>query len=545
MKYTFDMTCTAKLAMASVAAAGLGTAMLANAAGDLSGTNPNSTEVRHLGGETEIVNHWWNSSALDGDTIVNWDNGGPDGTNGVSHFEGFVGGNDLDRVIIDDFVLDEEKALTWAQLSGVWFAGTGCGTAFGPFRVRVWADDGNNNPVVGEPALDIVVANYNCEETGNVFFGRPEVLYTLKPDEPILAPPGKWWVSLQPTGTTDNFFHLTSAAGPDNIFKGQIHVWYQGGTLVFPQWTPGSPQVFADPYDVVFVLGSGKPPAKDDEPEDCKGADLNDDGIVDHLDLLIMAANWGPCPTEDFCGGQSPDGCWCDESCCGFNDCCPDKLDSCGGCEPAGTLPGSCQTVSDDCPGDLNGDGVVNILDILMLLDNWGCMTDNGDPVDPCEDAEGDCFESNGTPGCEDPACCGLVCAADPFCCEVEWDQLCADQAEDLCKFEPAPECEGASCGNFIPCAADPDCICVTLFTGGGICVDGTTQCAPLTTCPNGNECAPGEICAVDTCCVDNVCVPPSTFCDTSELHAPSDDRPAAPGQPTIGSFGVKSNSIQ
>jgi streptogramin lyase len=226
----------------------------------------------------------------------------------------------------------------------------------------------------------------------------------------------------------------------------------------------------------------------------CVG-DLNGDGVVDYLDLLLLAAYWGKCPDD-------------------------------------GT----------PCLGDLNGDGRVDIHDILILLNDWGCV-EKAD--DPCVNGTGDCFESNGTPGCDDPACCGLVCAADPYCCDVEWDQLCADQAVDLCQFDPAPECEGASCGNFIPCAADPDCICVTLFTGGGICVDGTTQCAPLTQCPNGNECAPGEICAVETCCVVNVCVPPSTFCDTGALHAPSTDRRAAPGLPTIGSFGAKADSIR
>lgn len=45
----------------------------------------------------------------------------------------------------------------------------------------------------------------------------------------------------------------------------------------------------------------------------------------------------------------------------------------------------------------------------------------------------GDCFEANGTPGCDDPICCTLVCAIDPFCCESEWDAVCADLAKGAC----------------------------------------------------------------------------------------------------------------
>jgi hypothetical protein len=53
-------------------------------------------------------------------------------------------------------------------------------------------------------------------------------------------------------------------------------------------------------------------------------ADLNGDGIVDVLDLLILLDSWGAC-----------------------NDC-------------------------DGCPADFNGDCSVDVLDLLFLLDNWG-----------------------------------------------------------------------------------------------------------------------------------------------------------------------------
>ena len=35
--------------------------------------------------------------------------------------------------------------------------------------------------------------------------------------------------------------------------------------------------------------------------------------------------------------------------------------------------------------------------------------------------AAGSCFVPHGNPGCDDAKCCATVCAADPFCCNLEW----------------------------------------------------------------------------------------------------------------------------
>ncbi len=58
--------------------------------------------------------------------------------------------------------------------------------------------------------------------------------------------------------------------------------------------------------------------------DDGRPGDLNGDGVVNVLDLLILLGAWGPC----------------DEG--------------------------------RDCPADLNEDGTVNVLDLLILLENWG-----------------------------------------------------------------------------------------------------------------------------------------------------------------------------
>lgn len=63
----------------------------------------------------------------------------------------------------------------------------------------------------------------------------------------------------------------------------------------------------------------------------------------------------------------------------------------------------------------------------------------DGTPYTACTDPDvnaGDCFEvTPGIPGCIDPICCDIVCDFDLFCCESEWDLICADQADVDCRF--------------------------------------------------------------------------------------------------------------
>jgi len=80
------------------------------------------------------------------------------------------------------------------------------------------------------------------------------------------------------------------------------------------------------------------------------------------------------------------------------------------------------------------------------------------------------------------------------------------------------PECASEVCGTYTPCNEGGNCgstgVCVSVYEGGGTCLDGATPCGGLTRCPTGTgECAVGEVCGVNTCCVDNVCVPPDAFC--------------------------------
>jgi len=62
-----------------------------------------------------------------------------------------------------------------------------------------------------------------------------------------------------------------------------------------------------------------------------------------------------------------------------------------------------------------------------------------------CHAGAGSCFSPRKSPGCDDPACCGEICAVDPECCEVQWDASCVTLAAERCVQPPAnDECDGA-----------------------------------------------------------------------------------------------------
>lgn len=64
--------------------------------------------------------------------------------------------------------------------------------------------------------------------------------------------------------------------------------------------------------------------------------------LNDSRDIAFIAAAVSSCSGN--CG-DSAGGCWCDESCCDFQDCCPDKLTECGGCEPEVVISSSIEGI--------------------------------------------------------------------------------------------------------------------------------------------------------------------------------------------------------
>ena len=90
-----------------------------------------------------------------------------------------------------------------------------------------------------------------------------------------------------------------------------------------------------------------------------------------------------------------------------------------------------------------------------------------GNPV--CKNALDSCAVIHAAPGCSDPACCDAVCSVNPFCCETSWDAACVESVVEVCggcgdvftgdcsTVHKTPYCDNAICCGMV-CAADPFC---------------------------------------------------------------------------------------
>ncbi|MEM7228908.1 MAG: hypothetical protein AAF432_08845 [Planctomycetota bacterium] len=145
------------------------------------------------------------------------------------------------------------------------------------------------------------------------------------------------------------------------------------------------------------------------------------------------------------------------------------------------------------------------------------CVTVSCPQPLPCGPGNGDCFAPNGTPGCDDTACCELICGLDAFCCETEWDQLCVDAAAVECNLV------GGAC-----CFADGSCALAAdmadcMASGGDYQGDGVSCTVAM--CPQPPVCGPGTgDCFVangtpgcdDVACCELICGLDAFCCDTS-----------------------------
>jgi len=238
----------------------------------------------------------------------------------------------------------------------------------------------------------------------------------------------------------------------------------------------------------------------------------------------------GECCGNGSCEPQFAENCQacpqdCDE-CCG-NGFCDVQLDEtcsncpmdCGPCpaqcgdglceEELGETCVNCATDCGVCPGGC-GDGQCSA---------WDDETCASCP-DDCGGCEGECCEANGTPGCEDAKIQGCVCASDPYCCNVQWDGICADEVEGL----NCGTCGGGvMCGDG-ECDADGETCESCPWDCGQCCGNGQCEpwydedcetcepdCGPCGCIPDcaGKECGPdgcGDVCGV--CQPGAMCTP-------------------------------------
>lgn len=191
-------------------------------------------------------------------------------------------------------------------------------------------------------------------------------------------------------------------------------------------------------------------------------------------------------------------------------------------------------TAEDDAPEDLR-------LDVGAGSDagtgTSGAPDRPPPPDDPNQPNDGDCCEAAPGTGCGDPAIAACVCAVDPVCCDDGWDALCVDHVEDLgcggCGFGPAALDGGGCCAAHADpscadeeiaacvCAGDPYCcdivwdqVCVDAVTasGCGTCdAEGAEDALPIADCctpMQGPGCPDPEleacVCAMDAFCCES-----------------------------------------
>ena len=220
----------------------------------------------------------------------------------------------------------------------------------------------------------------------------------------------------------------------------------------------------------------------------CEGKECGPDGC---------GGSCGSCPPGSFCSDAG----LCDEP-----QCSPGEILDCDGeCAPAWLLGnGQCNDGQGGGPGNPGGGANFNCPEWEYDFgdcqeepwycgDGW-CDYDFGEscvncPVDcgPCGD--GPCCEPHDGTGCNDPEVSACVCQFDPFCCEQYWDEICVDEAIDVCGLWcGSTDCEEI-CAEF-ECGEWENCYCGTcppnsVCTDDGQCIEEAEglSCQELVKC--------------------------------------------------------------
>jgi hypothetical protein len=176
---------------------------------------------------------------------------------------------------------------------------------------------------------------------------------------------------------------------------------------------------------------------------------------------------------------------------CGEGPGCPNR----GSCLIPHNLPGCNEPICCTAVCDIDPICCINTWDEHCALFAYGVCF--GQSTCPGSEL---CTVSHGTPGCEDPACCNVVCAIDPVCCIEAWDTNCVNTALARCRPDagwncpcigscfdahPNPGCEDESCCSGV-CSIDPEC-CTILWDADCALIARSVCCGDIGC---GNWCA-------------------------------------------------------
>jgi hypothetical protein len=112
-------------------------------------------------------------------------------------------------------------------------------------------------------------------------------------------------------------------------------------------------------------------------------------------------------------------------------DLCPLCGGGAGGCIES---DGCCAANSQIGCADTGCEALVCMFDPYCCIVAWDtiCGSEASQVCSVCPGGM-NCCKPHGGLGCSDPECEATVCAVDPFCCNVAWDSICAEEAFDLC----------------------------------------------------------------------------------------------------------------
>jgi hypothetical protein len=183
------------------------------------------------------------ASPTDGDRDLLWENGDPDGRNGVggSVYYGY------ENLIVDDMTLDSDVTTYGGHISLVWNSGAGVGNLD---TLYMWFFEDGGDPEDCEPSQDeytkVEITEFTETLTGDYYFGRPEVEITVIFDD-VEIPAGHSWVGFMPDSNGEDIAYLLTAEN-----KG-CEVMLDQPYWGVPRWTPGSYE-WGDTYDLAWQL---------------------------------------------------------------------------------------------------------------------------------------------------------------------------------------------------------------------------------------------------------------------------------------------------
>jgi hypothetical protein len=197
---------------------------------------------------------------------------------------------------------------------------------------------------------------------------------------------------------------------------------------------------------------------------------------------------------------------------------------------------GNCGTTGENCYSThaAPGCGVISCCEAVCAQDSYCCLTQWDAlcveaAIELCttcgESAAGSCFEAHSSPSCANGDCCAIVCAIDPFCCNSQWDSICVNGANVNCPTCGDPEtgscyvgkedpyCNNGACCQTV-CALDPFC-CNQQWDS--ICAATAIQACPGCGNPTAGTCYSAHatpFCEDQTCC-QTICASDPFCCNT------------------------------